>query len=90
MLRAGHARIQPLFLRCTSRCLCIRSHPIAAAMATSATPHATPGAVLTSIDTSTYDAQLAAKKESIETQFAEFHPPSLEVFRSSPEHYRMR
>lgn len=46
--------------------------------------------VITTIDTSGYDAQLASKKELIQTQFAEFRCPKLEVFRSSPEHYRMR
>jgi len=45
---------------------------------------------VTRVDPASYDAQLAAKKEWVETRFAEFNPPTLEVFPSSPEHYRMR
>jgi tRNA (uracil-5-)-methyltransferase len=58
--------------------------------AATTTAEAKPGGVLTTIDVSTYDAQLVAKRELIEAQFAEFSPPELEVFRSSPENYRMR
>ncbi len=42
------------------------------------------------IDPSGYDAQLEAKRERIERQFARFSPPPLEVFASPPSHYRMR
>ena len=45
---------------------------------------------LTDVDTDSYDAQLAAKRKLVEEQFAEFNPPTLEVFQSKPKHYRMR
>lgn len=45
---------------------------------------------VTRVDPASYNAQLAAKQEWVEKRFAEFNPPSLEVFPSSPEHYRMR
>ncbi len=37
-----------------------------------------------------YQAQLNEKIHLTQTQFAHFHPPALEVFPSSPKHYRMR
>ncbi|WP_010111668.1 tRNA (uridine(54)-C5)-methyltransferase TrmA [Acinetobacter sp. P8-3-8] len=40
--------------------------------------------------TSSYQQQLDAKIERIQTQFAEFNPPSLEVFVSPEQHFRMR
>ncbi|RKG38729.1 tRNA (uridine(54)-C5)-methyltransferase TrmA [Acinetobacter rongchengensis] len=40
--------------------------------------------------TSSYQQQLDAKIERIQTQFAEFNPPSLEVFASPEQHFRMR
>jgi tRNA (uracil-5-)-methyltransferase len=46
--------------------------------------------VIFDIDPSRYDAQLKAKRERIERQFARFSPPPLEVFASPPSHYRMR
>ncbi|WP_110710131.1 tRNA (uridine(54)-C5)-methyltransferase TrmA [Salinicola sp. CR57] len=46
--------------------------------------------VIFDIDPSRYDAQLEAKRERIERQFARFSPPPLEVFASPPSHYRMR
>lgn len=46
--------------------------------------------VIFDIDPSGYDAQLDAKRERIERQFARFSPPPLEVFASPPSHYRMR
>lgn len=46
--------------------------------------------VIFDIDPSRYDAQLEAKRERIERQFARFSPPTLEVFASPPSHYRMR
>ncbi|GHB27612.1 tRNA (uridine(54)-C5)-methyltransferase TrmA [Salinicola rhizosphaerae] len=46
--------------------------------------------VITDIDPARYDAQLDAKRERIEQQFASFSPPPLEVFASPPTHYRMR
>ena len=45
---------------------------------------------LITIDTDAYDAQLLAKQALVESQFADFQHPKLEVFRSRPEHYRMR
>jgi hypothetical protein len=46
--------------------------------------------VLTEIDASQYDAQLSAKVDRILAQFADFEVPEIEVFKSEPEHYRMR
>ena len=40
--------------------------------------------------TSSYQQQLDAKIERIQTQFSEFNPPSLEVFASPEQHFRMR
>ncbi len=40
--------------------------------------------------TSSYQQQLDAKIERITAQFAEFTPPSLEVFQSPEKHFRMR
>ena len=40
--------------------------------------------------TSSYQQQLDAKVERISAQFAEFNPPSLAVFASPEQHYRMR
>lgn len=40
--------------------------------------------------TSTYQQQLDAKIERIQTQFAEFNPPTLEIFASPEQHFRMR
>ncbi len=40
--------------------------------------------------TSSYQQQLDAKVERISAQFAEFNPPSLEVFRSPEQNFRMR
>jgi hypothetical protein len=45
---------------------------------------------LINVDTDAYDAQLAAKQAKVKDQFAEFNPPTLEVFKSKPKHYRMR
>ncbi|MDY6455994.1 tRNA (uridine(54)-C5)-methyltransferase TrmA [Acinetobacter faecalis] len=40
--------------------------------------------------TSSYQQQLEAKVERISAQFAEFNPPSLEVFASPEQNFRMR
>ncbi len=40
--------------------------------------------------TSSYQQQLDAKIERITAQFAEFAPPSLEVFQSPEKNFRMR
>ena len=40
--------------------------------------------------TSSYRQQLQAKIERITTQFSEFTPPTLEVFESPEQHFRMR
>lgn len=40
--------------------------------------------------TSSYQQQLDAKIERIQTQFAEYNPSALEVFASPEKHYRMR
>lgn len=40
--------------------------------------------------TANYQQQLDSKIERINTQFAEFNPPALEVFASSESHFRMR
>lgn len=37
-----------------------------------------------------YDDLLEEKKEKLANMFAQFSPPQLEVFKSSPSHYRMR
>ncbi len=42
------------------------------------------------IDTSTYEQQLAAKATWLQELMAPFDAPELELFRSAPEHYRMR
>lgn len=41
-------------------------------------------------DPAQYTAQLAEKQQSLEALFADLSAPSLEVFASAPEHYRMR
>ena len=40
--------------------------------------------------TSSYQQQLDAKIERLQTQFAEYNPPALEVFASPEQHFRMR
>ncbi|WP_282166951.1 tRNA (uridine(54)-C5)-methyltransferase TrmA [Shewanella japonica] len=45
---------------------------------------------LAAMDPKNYDAQLEQKRVKLEAAFAEFTPPSLEVFGSEPAHYRMR
>ena len=40
--------------------------------------------------TASYQQQLDAKVARISAQFAEFHPPALEVFASAEQHFRMR
>lgn len=40
--------------------------------------------------TSSYQQQLDAKIERVQTQFSEYNPPALEVFASPEKHYRMR
>lgn len=47
-------------------------------------------AVVGAIDTDAYETQLTEKQQGIRERFAKFNPPTLEVFRSRPEHYRMR
>ncbi|MCL1076238.1 tRNA (uridine(54)-C5)-methyltransferase TrmA [Shewanella dokdonensis] len=37
-----------------------------------------------------YNEQLEVKRQLLQQSFAEFAPPPLEVFASTPEHYRMR
>ncbi|ART80303.1 tRNA (uridine(54)-C5)-methyltransferase TrmA [Oceanisphaera avium] len=44
----------------------------------------------TVVNPSTYQAQLDAKVVQLQQAFAPFNPPSLDVFASEPEHYRMR
>lgn len=44
----------------------------------------------TVVDPHTYQAQLEAKASQLRQAFAAFNPPSLAVFASEPEHYRMR
>ncbi|GAA4891184.1 tRNA (uridine(54)-C5)-methyltransferase TrmA [Ferrimonas pelagia] len=45
---------------------------------------------LAALDPRRYDDQLAEKCERMRALFAEYTTPELEVFRSEPEHYRMR
>src|SRR5690606_16551085 len=40
------------------------------------------------VDPERYDEQLAAKRDRLETQFARFSVPELEVYPSPPSHYR--
>ncbi|ART82302.1 tRNA (uridine(54)-C5)-methyltransferase TrmA [Oceanisphaera profunda] len=44
----------------------------------------------TVVNPHTYQAQLDAKIAQLQQTFAPFNPPSLDVFASKPEHYRMR
>ena len=44
----------------------------------------------TVVNPHTYQAQLEAKVSQLQHTFAPFNPPSLDVFASEPEHYRMR
>ncbi|MFD1008807.1 tRNA (uridine(54)-C5)-methyltransferase TrmA [Oceanisphaera ostreae] len=44
----------------------------------------------TVVNPHTYQAQLDAKVSQLQDTFAPFNPPSLDVFASEPEHYRMR
>jgi tRNA (uracil-5-)-methyltransferase len=41
-------------------------------------------------DPARYPEQLTAKQQQLQDLFAEFSPPTLELFASAPEHYRMR
>lgn len=45
---------------------------------------------LEAMDPNQYDKQLDAKREKLAQLFADFYTPSLQVFASTPEHYRMR
>ncbi|WP_028116506.1 tRNA (uridine(54)-C5)-methyltransferase TrmA [Ferrimonas senticii] len=45
---------------------------------------------LSALDPKHYDAQLAAKCDQMRQLFADYQTPELEVFRSEPQHYRMR
>lgn len=45
---------------------------------------------VTDIDTQTYPAQLAEKTKALSDLLAPFNAPVLDVFESSPKHYRMR
>ncbi|MCG9698001.1 tRNA (uridine(54)-C5)-methyltransferase TrmA [Shewanella sp. Isolate11] len=45
---------------------------------------------LEAMDPNQYEQQLNAKREKLAQLFAEFDTPSLEIFASEPEHYRMR
>src|SRR6476660_9611593 len=47
-------------------------------------------AVLTSIDVSQYETQLAAKVQRLVELFSDLPHPAFDVHRSPPEHYRMR
>ena len=49
-----------------------------------------PGGAVITVDPSTYEAQLAAKRAEVEPLFAALALPPAEIFRSAPEHYRMR
>ena len=40
--------------------------------------------------TASYSQQLQEKVERITTQFAPFNPPTLQVFQSPEQHFRMR
>jgi hypothetical protein len=40
------------------------------------------------VDPSSYEEQLHAKIVGLQSMFAEFHLPEVEVFRSAPSHYR--
>jgi tRNA (uracil-5-)-methyltransferase len=42
------------------------------------------------VDPAQYENQLAAKLQNLRTDFAPLHAPEPEVFRSAPEHYRLR
>lgn len=55
--------------------------------------HAAPveySAVLTSIDESQYETQLAAKVHRLEELFSDLPHPELKVHRSPAKHFRMR
>lgn len=41
-------------------------------------------------DPARYPVQLAEKQQQLQDLFADFAPPAVEIFASSPEHYRMR
>ncbi|GIU45137.1 tRNA (uridine(54)-C5)-methyltransferase TrmA [Shewanella algidipiscicola] len=45
---------------------------------------------LEAMDPNQYDKQLDAKREKLAQLFADFDTPSLQIFASTPEHYRMR
>lgn len=45
---------------------------------------------LAAMDPENYDTQLAAKRIKLEQAFAQFEPPSVEIFASESAHYRMR
>lgn len=45
---------------------------------------------LPQVDPAEYETQLRAKEARMQTLFARFDPPSMELYRSPSEHYRMR
>ncbi len=45
---------------------------------------------LSNVNSDHYSQQLAAKAERIQQQFAEFNPPTLEIYDSPPLHFRVR
>lgn len=49
-----------------------------------------PSKVLLSARPETYAQQIGEKRKRIETMFAKFDPPDLQVFESKRQHYRMR
>ena len=49
-----------------------------------------PPKVLLAAQPETYDQQIGEKRKRIETMFAKFDPPQLEVYESERQNYRMR
>ena len=51
---------------------------------------AMPSKVLLAAKPETYDQQIGEKRKRIESMFAKFNPPELQVYESDRQNYRMR
>lgn len=49
-----------------------------------------PSKVLLAAKPETYDQQIGEKRKRIESMFAKFNPPELQVYESDRQNYRMR
>lgn len=61
-----------------TRCLCASSSGVM------------PSKVLLAAKPETYEQQIGEKRKRIESMFAKFNPPELQVYESERQNYRMR